>query len=227
MSGAQEKSAYHYNLGVLYEKKNDPAAAKDEYRKAIEADPEFPYPYKSLGEIYSREGNLDAALSELSMALKLDPEWVEVLALAAGVLYDKGEIPRAIHFQEKAAAKAPRNAGYAAALGRMLISDGRFSDAIEVLERALDADGDKFLVHYNLGVAHGKRAMSDMDRSIENWKKARRLNPDDPQVHRNLGIAYFTKGLLEEARASFRRALELNPSDEASRKYLKYSEAFK
>ena len=78
-----------------------------------------------------------------------------------------------------------------------------------------------------LGVAFGKRAMVDLDVSIEHWKRARRLSPDDPLVHRNVGIAFFTKGLLEEAAEAFRRALALDPGDSAARKFLRYAESRK
>ena len=40
-------------------------------------------------------------------------------------------------------------------------------------------------------------------------------------------VAYFTKGLLEEATDSFRRALEFNPRDDVARRFLKYSEIAK
>ena len=73
------------------------------------------------------------------------------------------------------------------------------TEAIEILTNAMKLDEDNFMLHYNLGVAFGKRAMVDLDVSIEHWKRARRLSPDDPLVHRNVGIAFFTKGLLEEA----------------------------
>ncbi|MFH1539932.1 MAG: tetratricopeptide repeat protein [bacterium] len=224
MDKAHEKAVYHYNLGVQYEKENNVKEAKAEYKKALEADSTFPYPYRAIGEIFYREGNLDDALRELTTALKLDPGWVEVMALIAEVYYEKGDLGRAIQQQEKALQSEPNNIQYNVLMGRMLITDERYSDAIEILSNARKIDEGNFLLHYNLGVAFGKRAMADLDVSIEHWKKARQLKPDDPQVHRNVGIAFFTKGLLEEAAESFRKALSLDPSDSAARKFLRYAE---
>jgi superkiller protein 3 len=41
---------------------------------------------------------------------------------------------------------------------------------------------------------------------------ARRINPHDANAHNNLGALYFNKGMYEEAIATFRRALELDPA---------------
>src|SRR5688572_33233396 len=40
---------------------------------------------------------------------------------------------------------------------------------------------------------------------------ARRINPNDPGAHNNLGVVYYNKGLYEEAILHFERALELDP----------------
>ena len=59
MDKANEKAVYHYNLGIQYEKENNVAEAKAEYKRALEADGAFPYPYRAMGEIFYREGRLD------------------------------------------------------------------------------------------------------------------------------------------------------------------------
>lgn len=43
------------------------------------------------------------------------------------------------------------------------------------------------------------------------WEDAARKSPDKPRVHNNLGDAYRQAGKLDAARASFRRALALDP----------------
>jgi tetratricopeptide (TPR) repeat protein len=73
----------------------------------------------------------------------------------------------------------------------------------------------------------GQQRESDLDRYSDNarqalaakkWEEAAqalehlvRLAPDVPQVHANLGLAYFFEGRTAEALASFERARQLNP----------------
>ena len=40
---------------------------------------------------------------------------------------------------------------------------------------------------------------------------SRRISPEDPGAHNNLGVVYFNKGLFEESVAEFERALDLDP----------------
>lgn len=52
------------------------------------------------------------------------------------------------------------------------------------------------------------------DEAIFRWKKAVELEPDSSSAHNNLAVAYEHKGLLEEAKKEYERALELNPKNE-------------
>jgi len=55
-------------------------------------------------------------------------------------------------------------------------------------------------------------AMGRIDEAIENFQKAAELNPADASISNNLGVLYYSKGLMEEAEASFRKAVEIEPN---------------
>jgi tetratricopeptide (TPR) repeat protein len=48
------------------------------------------------------------------------------------------------------------------------------------------------------------------DTAVPAWKKALKLDPDDPPAHNNLGIALAETGKLDEAIAEYRKSWELN-----------------
>lgn len=223
-SAKHEKATHHYNLGVSYEREGDIEAARKEYMNALRDDPDFPYPYKSLGDIYYKEDNYEEALRNFNKALALDPDWVIVRGLLADVLLDLGKYSLAITHMEAALKEDPTNLHYATQLGRMYIADERYDDAIEILEEAEARDSANFVIQYSLGLAFGKRAMIDVEESIRHWEIAYKLDPKDKKIHRNMGIGYYTRGMLKEATECFRRALEADPDDNVSRKFIKFTQ---
>lgn len=62
--------------------------------------------------------------------------------------------------------------------------------------------------HFNLGVAYG--AMGD-DREAAEYKRALQLDPDDVPAYLNLGAALFARGHYDEAIATYRKGIEVNP----------------
>jgi tetratricopeptide (TPR) repeat protein len=59
-----------------------------------------------------------------------------------------------------------------------------------------------------------------MDKAIEQYQIALKLNPDNAKAHYNLGAAFFTKGLTDEAIKQYQLALKLNPDFADARKNL-------
>ena len=84
----------------------------------------------------------------------------------------------------------------------------RFADALGSFRRAYDLGERGFLVHFGLG-----SALLDTDReaeAIESLERAHALEPEHPGALHNLGKAQHRLGLVDEAVASFRAALDVN-----------------
>ena len=70
---------------------------------------------------------------------------------------------------------------------------------------ALRSDDGRF--HYHLAVAYNN--LDAVDQTILALETAARLVPDDPRIHRLLGVAFDKKELPSRAREAYRRAAAL------------------
>jgi Flp pilus assembly protein TadD len=82
-------------------------------------------------------------------------------------------------------------------------------NSITLFEHTLNVTANNHVAHTNLGIAlffQGK-----LDRSIEHFHKALRINPGFVDARINLGIALANKGKMDEAISNFYEVLEINP----------------
>ena len=116
-----------------------------------------------------------------------------------------------------------------AGLGEIALRDGRFSEAVQYLEAALDRAPDAASVHYSLGMAYRGLGRLDQARSHLARRATSRLRPADPIVdalaallrgeraQMILGRRAYEAGQFEEATAAFRKAVEASPSNAEAR----------
>lgn len=69
--------------------------------------------------------------------------------------------------------------------------------------------------HHNLGTVYADRR--ELDKAIQEFRIALKLNPFDPRYHSNLGIAYADKGILGDALREFQNVVSIIPNDPLSR----------
>jgi superkiller protein 3 len=90
--------------------------------------------------------------------------------------------------------------------GLRLYREGKYPEAIEVLERVCNIHLNSFLAWYYLGAAlSAERRYSD---AVEPLKTALDLQPDHLAAHLALGDVYLKLGDAGEARAAYLRALD-------------------
>ena len=58
------------------------------------------------------------------------------------------------------------------------------------------------------------------DKAIDTFKEGLKLNPDNADLHYELGVAYYDKGLIKEAREQTRQAVEINPEHQGAKRNL-------
>lgn len=105
-------------------------------------------------------------------------------------------------------------------MGTIREQEGKFQEAIEWYERAIEINPLASEIYNNLGGALWKLGREDEAERI--FKEAIDINPRDRYAHRNLGLLYWKQGLHERALESFRSDAVVNPQH---RPDLLYNEA--
>jgi len=90
-----------------------------------------------------------------------------------------------------------------------LIAQRRYTDAIPLAQKAIEADPKNAEAHMKLGIA--TCLSGHAPQAIPHYRKALELNPDFALCYHELAYALNTIGLLPEAIDAFQRAFALNP----------------
>lgn len=91
-----------------------------------------------------------------------------------------------------------------------LINTGRFSDAMQILNRANGIDPNCAEVHGYLGMAYQNSMKTQQ--AIDEYQKALNLNPQMSFININLGTCYMNMNRPDEAAPYLQRYLQENPN---------------
>lgn len=162
------------------------------------------------------------ALDYLERALELDPGYSEALATMAAIYWDIyyrywNPIIRldsiAIRNRSKAYLEKALVEPTPRALqisSKFLLWYGKYDEAVAEARKAIALDPNNAESH--VALAENLVWSGESREALELIKQARRLDPHNEAYHAYVaGLAEFALGRLEEAAASLRRALDLNP----------------
>ena len=133
----------YYNLANVLEALGHSEAAEAHYRRSLELESSYPQAWKNLGSLLIKRGRTEEGMTCVNRALEIKPDLLEGLCTKANVLIMSGEnITEALELIEKAFSLDPDletkwpHAHYWYA--RALCQEGRFTDALEVVEDRLE-----------------------------------------------------------------------------------------
>jgi curved DNA-binding protein CbpA len=112
-----------------------------------------------------------------------------------------------------------RNAEIRFRQGKTLFSQGRYEEALTLLEEAVRLKDDKGDYYLLLAMAESK--VSSLSKKAErNFLRAIEIEAWNPEAYVGLGYLYKREGLALRARKQFEKALELDPEHKAARQGL-------
>ncbi len=90
----------------------------------------------------------------------------------------------------------------------VLIREGKYSDAIRILEELIAEDPDNPRYHYKLGEAY--YGLGELEKALQEEQRAIKINPEMVLAYIILGQVYEQQGNMEEALSTFSKATELD-----------------
>ncbi len=163
------KPVYLIRLGGTLLFLKDYSGSLDIFTEAAKRFPEIPEIRYFLAIAERTNGNFDLALVAVQQAILLKPRYADALALSGAIRFDKNELGTAEKDLRRAIALSPNNFNANNDLGRLLIKQQRFSEALPIFERAAIIDPTKPDVHYQLFLIYSRlklKAEADQELTI-------------------------------------------------------------
>jgi tetratricopeptide (TPR) repeat protein len=189
------------------------AQAAEVYRKIVEDDPSHFRAVYNLAYSLERTGSPSEALSTYEKALARRPGHYKTMNKIARLHLKKGDIEKALRTAERSLAQEHQeNAEGYLVLGTVLKSQARIVEAARALEVSVLQDGSQSGAWKEL--AFCQRQLDRPGEAKESAKRAYALDPKDPDVLMELGLAYLalaSQSDLAKSRRAFQELLERSP----------------
>jgi predicted CXXCH cytochrome family protein len=144
-------SSAGHNLGLLYQRLNDPAKAEESYRRAIAVD-DLSYPPKvNLALLLAAQGKSVEAETLLREVLAAYPGLAEVKYSLGLLVAETGRMEEAAELLARAASEMPEYARAAYNAGLALAQVGRDAEAEQMLRRAVELEPSSYDILFALG----------------------------------------------------------------------------
>ena len=134
-----EKSYIHFIYGSIWERQRAYDKAEQEFRKALELNPESAMTLNYLGYMFADQGvRLDEATKLIQQALDMEPNSGAYLDSLGWAYYKQNRFDLAERYLQQAVDRIPNDPTIRAHLGDVYFKSGRSPQAVEEWKRALD-----------------------------------------------------------------------------------------
>lgn len=181
------------------------------YRRGIQADPNDGTCYSGLGYVLGELDQADQSQEMLFKAIELDSRDFDAYYMLGNLARGRGDLSSAIDFYQKAVAIQPDFRYCRRDLCVALAQMGKTKEA----RSALDA-GQAFPPHsaeYHFFSGNLYLAENELVKAVTDFERAAELNPRDPLVLINLGVAQLRLQDVFTAIATYQRIIEFDPEN--------------
>ena len=208
----------HYVLsvhrGVLRIRQERFEDAIADLKSAIDRKPKAYQAYVNLAQAYRRLGKMDLALEQLDRAVELEPGLAHVYRLRARLRLERNEPALALADFDQAIQRENTNSPYQVddhvERGRLLLSGGKYAEALNSFDAALSLQKD-----HSLGQrlrAETLFRLGRFDEVIKAFDRYLETGKPHESVYRGRGLARAELGQYPGAIEDFTKALELHPT---------------
>jgi tetratricopeptide (TPR) repeat protein len=178
-------------------------------KTAVDANPDIAEAQADLAAVLLKAGDPQGAEASCRRAVTLQPGEIRHRLLLVEILEAADRREDALAELSVAQEYAPERFDVLLKLFTALDRLGMFKEALRIAERAVLENGENYETLCLLSFA--RYGMADMSGAVEACRKTLTFRSDRPQIHVTLGSALFALGKVDEAMASYRRALKLSP----------------
>ncbi len=222
---APQEAGYHVALSEVQRRLKRFEQARDVAQRAIALQPGLAAAHLALGQALADLGRIAEADRALSQALTLAPRSADALSAMARLRQRQKQFGRAEALFADAIRTRPTDANLFIQFGDCLAEQDKLTGAAEAFRRAraLAPGNSEASEKYDLAIFRAggpEAARKELERAVAQ-------SPDSKIAHRQLGDVLGTLGFLDEAAASFRRALTIDPAFHPARAALAHAMKFR
>lgn len=184
--------------------------AEQALRRVVSNAPANVYARKLLAATLLKLKDPQRALEYLLPAVEALPNDAQLQALAANAYMQLGQSGKAAEMMKAAVEHDPKSAALRTDLGMLQLAAGDSAAAAATLQQASELDPSRTQADMILVVSHLRDKKYDAALAI--LQRLEQRAPNDPSMHNMRGAAYLGLNDLNRARASFERAVALNPT---------------
>jgi putative PEP-CTERM system TPR-repeat lipoprotein len=200
--GQQLAGAIEFQLSSLVQ-------AEAYLSKVVQLAPDLPLARRLLVLTYLRTGQPAKAMSTLLPGLNREQVDPELLSVAGEVYLQNGDVNKAEEYFAKAAKLAPKDARKQTALALTHMASGQVDSAFEELQNIAASDAG---ISADLALISAHLRRQDFDKALKAIDSLEKKQPDKPLAANLRGRALLAHKDLASARASFERALVIDPT---------------
>ena len=209
----------HYNLGVVLEQLQDPAGAREQFKKAIELGANEPEVRFELAKVLRTLGETEEAQEQLKLyQQRLKEESDKSLAILKSTQAEEavkaGDNQKAADLFREASAALPNNPALAYRLGIVLGELGDTTGERTALQHAIKADPEFALAQYQLGYLETRDG--DNPAAEQQFKLAVKAAPNYVQAWVALAATLGMESRFQEAHDAVDNALKIEPDNKAA-----------
>ncbi|WP_297583451.1 tetratricopeptide repeat protein [Roseibium sp.] len=172
------------------------------------------------GVHYTAPGSYEArtAVSKWGKTYEKDRKNRAAILGYSNALSQNGQMPQSMAVLRAGVIAHPRDRDIASAYGKVLAMNGRFDEALNVLQGVQQPDTPDWKLMSAEAAIYDQTGNHQKARSL--YKQALKIAPDDPSLLNNLGLSYLLSNDLPDAEYNLRRAATLPGADSRVRQNL-------
>jgi tetratricopeptide (TPR) repeat protein len=210
------RAAANSVLGTIKFQQNDLDRSAVFFEEAIKLEPRLLGAHLNLANVYAAQGKSKAAAEQVRRMLTQNPKLAPVppaaLMQLALVLINKGAVAEGIDVLEQVKRAAP-SYELAFNLAGAYLLHKEPARALEAYDLALTLEPAAMqALRQAAAVAESN---GELERSLSYWMRARKIEPNDPEVLLGFGRVCLRMDLLEDAEPALEQAASLKPDDAA------------